>query len=499
LGSQPRGYAVEMSGIAGILLLEGSNAKALHDRMLSRIRHRGKATTHTHAASGGVAIISELGRRRKKRQTKQQMIALDSSEFPVSAMDRDLLHLAVTEKRSPRMQAVTAAALVSDGLSIYRSKDGTRPLYYAPLENGFAFASERKSLWALETGFVRPLDPGELVTFLWNGSSQSAQLDPRERPPLDETSTQEMLVAELSGHIRTAFERLRRVRRCGVLFSGGVDSTLAALMASRVCENTTLITVSSETAKDVKASELAAKELNLQHRVIILTEENVWRALPEVIYAIETTNRMDVEIALPFFMAAADAHRQKCSIIVSGQGPDELFAGYSKHEEIMRGKGPEALKDELWAAVCATHEANIARDERAIAYHGVGAFFPYLYSDFVEAALKIPSGMLVRLDRAQRRKLIFRELGRSLSLPAKLANTRKQATQYSSGSSKMLLQAIRANVKEAEKLSKKAAEKIVQDVLDFIGNELGVPPQYGFVREFDINLGPIGQGGARKK
>jgi asparagine synthetase B (glutamine-hydrolysing) len=499
LGDGPRGYAVEMSGIAGILLLEGSNAGALHDKMLSRIRHRGTATTHTLTGSGGVALISELGRRRKKPKAPRQSIALDMSEFPVSDDHRERIRVALSEKRSPEIQAVTAAAFVNDGVSIYRSMDGTRPLYYAPLENGFAFASERKSLWALETGFVRPLDPGELVTFLWNGSSHSAQLEPRERPHLDETSTQDKLVAELREPLMTSFERLKTVRRCAVLFSGGVDSALAALIASRACKDTTLITVSSGAAKDLKSSKLAAKKLNLQHRVITLNEEKAWGVIPEVVYAIETTNRMDVEIALPFFMAAAEAHRQRCSIVVSGQGPDELFAGYSKHEDVLRNKGPQALKDELWAAICATHEANIARDERAIAYHGVGAFFPYLHSGFVKAALKIPARMLIRLDTTKKRKLIFRRLARDLGLPARVANARKHATQYSSGSGKILTQAIRANVKEAKKLGKKAAGTIVQDVLDFIGSKLGVPPQYGFVREFDVDLGPVKKRVAGKK
>lgn len=485
-----------MTGIVGYLQISGDDrAEENHEKMLKRLPHRGAAITHTYRQGDAHAIISYVG------EYKDECIAenvnglwtlmIDAIETSVSDECRENLARILMHQDAPPVNGAVAAGFERTGVRIYRSPDGIRPLYYAPLEEAFAFSTERKSIWALHTGFVRPIDPGELLVLMWNGASQSLHATTPHRPVILEGIPEKDWISRLQEKLEASFERMRATRKCAVLFSGGVDSALAALMTARYNKKTLLVSAASQESKDIDVTEKAAELLDLDHVIVPLEPDIVWKALPEIVYSAETTNRMDIEIAIPFFFAAQEARKRKCRLAISGQGPDELFAGYAKHETILADRGPDGLKEELWAEVSITHEANIARDERIVSYHELEAFFPYLSSEFVQTALQIPAEYLMSLGPPPKRKIIFRKLARAIGLPAKLANAKKHATQYSSGSGKMLMQSIKANVEDAKGLSKKKIILVIQDVLDYIGNELGVPPQFGFVREMDMDLGPV--------
>ena len=214
--------------------------------------------------------------------------------------------------------------------------------------------------------------------------------------------------------------------------------------------------------------------------------ETVWEILPEVIYAIETSKRMDVEIAIPFYLAAEAAKEEDCKVLVSGQGPDELFAGYARYEKSYMKNGAGKVREELWSDFSVTHEVNIARDEKAIAYHGLESFFPYLDQKFSDIALSTPIEFLLNPNRNPSRKILFRDLARKMGLPDHIANAQKHATQYSSGSSKVLQKAVAKNVPNAHNLSKKKTSFLVQNVLDTIAQEIGIPMVIGLKTNLDM-------------
>jgi asparagine synthetase B (glutamine-hydrolysing) len=200
---------------------------------------------------------------------------------------------------------------------------------------------------------------------------------------------------------------------------------------------------------------------------------------------------MDVEIALPFYLASKKAAEEDCTTVISGQGPDELFAGYAKHVQMYIEKGPDALMEQLWKEVSITYDANIERDERAIAAHGLESFFPYLDQNFVRASLSVPIEWKVSPDGTPQRKIIFRELAQLLGVPEKIANAPKSATQYSSGSSKVLLESVTEHVDEFSNMSKKKASRHVQDVLNEIANEIQMPNVQQEERGLHLDLEPV--------
>jgi hypothetical protein len=73
-----------------------------------------------------------------------------------------------------------------------------------------------------------------------------------------------------------------------------------------------------------------------------------------------------------------------------------------------------------------------------------------------------------------------------MGLPDDIANAQKHATQYSSGSSKVLQKAVAKNVPNAHELSKKKTSFLVQNVLDTIAQEIGIPMVIGLKSNLDM-------------
>jgi asparagine synthetase B (glutamine-hydrolysing) len=177
--------------------------------------------------------------------------------------------------------------------------------------------------------------------------------------------------------------------------------------------------------------------------------------------------------------------------MVSGQGPDELFAGYEKHVRLFMDKGESALDNELRSEIKNTNRVNIERDEKAIAYNGLSAFFPYLNSQFMFEALTVPSRWKVTLGKNPERKVIFRELAINMGLPEEIALSPKKATQYSSGSQRIIRRAISEKVKSLPESQIKKKGALAQIVMDRIARELGMPIQSRSDVELDFDLGPV--------
>ncbi|MFW9800621.1 MAG: asparagine synthase C-terminal domain-containing protein, partial [Candidatus Thorarchaeota archaeon] len=226
---------------------------------------------------------------------------------------------------------------------------------------------------------------------------------------------------------------------------------------------------------DRRVADRSAKSIGLDLVEVEIEPNVVWEFLPRVIWAIESSKLMDVEIALPFFLAAQRASDDGLTIMVSGQGPDELFAGYSRHLRIYQEEGPDSLTLRLWEEVSRTHEVNIERDERAIASHGLRAFFPYLENRFVRLALTMPASWKIHPEETPSRKIVFRELARFLGLPEAITKIPKRATQYSSGSSSALQEAVSRHVKNASNLGRKKIVALTQSVLDRLSCDMGMP------------------------
>jgi asparagine synthetase B (glutamine-hydrolysing) len=471
-----------MAGIAGLIVTsEEYNSESILQEMSDAIRHRRCDSFHTVRHDNSQCMI--MGSR-----------SFDSIDDDLIIIDRnkDLILSDGTKSENfvSDFFGVVVVIVNKTGLRFIRTKDGTRTLYYGTMKNLFAFATERKSLWKIGVTKAHVLEPGEKISVSWQGNIVAEKVVTLEKPQRVYTSQNDALAA-LRRALLESFGRLRRDISCSVLFSGGVDSSLVATLAARRCKSTILVTTRSEGAHDGTVAASAASQLGLPLFTITLDSRSIWEILPQVIYSIESSRQLDVEIALPFYLAAQKAGLEGCTTVISGQGPDELFGGYARHVQIYNEKGPDALAQQLLDEVSVTHEANIERDERAIAAHGVESFFPYLNQQFVRTSLSVPIDWKVNPTGKPQRKVIFRKLAQLMGVSDEIANAPKSATQYSSGSARAILDSVAEHVEGFSNMSRKKVSRRVQDVLNEIANEIELPTVQKKDRHLHLDLEPV--------
>jgi asparagine synthase (glutamine-hydrolysing) len=464
-----------MAGITGIFTINDcTNASAVVRNMSNALQYRGNESLQQYNDStypDRTAIISIRGKKigLQHAELGQSRLVIVDSLFPlITDFKKELL------KDSQLFNAISIK-IDSAGLAVARSIDGSRGFYYARIDEGIIFASERKGIWRIVTEGIDILNPGQMLSISWTGESKITQFACLTSTQVQRSTDRKTAVEILKKTLKDSFKYIPKDEKCAVLFSGGVDSALVALMTMKECRDTLLVTALCKDSHDETAAIENAKVLGANHAIVLIDDKTIWDALPEVIYSIETSNRMQVEIALPFFLAAREARRRDCDLVISGQGPDELFAGYARYETLMQEQGSKALEKALANDVAVTHESNLQRDVRAIAFHGLEVFFPYLYPPFVEAALALPATLKIDFSEQPARKSIFRDLAVDLGLPEKMSKAPKRATQYSSGTSKLLTSVIKQRLESVERRAEHTATEIVQDVLDAIAAHLGIP------------------------
>ncbi|TFG13193.1 hypothetical protein EU537_06845 [Candidatus Thorarchaeota archaeon] len=357
---------------------------------------------------------------------------------------------------------------------VIRSQDGQIPLYVAANSDRTIFSTQRKALWNLNMPHVAVVFPGDVLTLRDSGHLR-VESSLRTGHSFKSQLQMKNIYKNMETLLLNSFSKLRGVDKAAVLFSGGVDSSMAVLLSRKYVDDLTLISAFGDESKDQKVAESHARMLDMDVQKVLLDFDLIWHILPEVIYSIETTNAMDVEIAIPFFLSARLAASNGRNLLISGQGPDEIFAGYARHVRIFKERGQKALQHELIENLSITHEANIARDMKAIEYSGCEAFFPYLSPPFVQYGLSIPPSYKIAPEGLPRRKVIFRKICTRMGLPEAIANKVKSATQYSSGSSKLLLKGIAENIKKLKGASKRDLRRALPDVLKQIGYIVGIP------------------------
>ena len=228
------------------------------------------------------------------------------------------------------------------------------------------------------------------------------------------------------GAVRDALDRaLSDIDEDGlaVAFSGGVDS---ALLAAAL--DVPLYTVGFPDSQDLANARSAADLLDAELRVVELDHDQLRAAIGPVVRATGRTNAMDVQIALPVYLAASQAATDGVDRLALGQGVDELFGGYAKV-----AAAPDDPRVEAGTVRGARREVvrslpdQLERDSLVVWAAGVAPVTPFVHDAVVRAALELP-GELIAGDR---RKIAFRDAARQW-LPPEIADRDKKAVQYGS-------------------------------------------------------------------
>ena len=330
---------------------------------------------------------------------------------------------------------------------------GVKPLFYINRDKYFAFASEKKALWHLlmeidgmsfEEAYNYPvsrLNPNSQLIYDLNENEyeveeniQKIRVDYFENN-YNTNTDYETCKKELEEALwDSVSKRTRGIDRVGIIYSGGVDSTLIAKMASEYCD-VILYTVGTEESEDIEYAEKASKDMGLKFRKKIIPPEEYEKYLLNVAYAIDEIDLMKLAVGIPIYVASEMAKEDGIKVVLSGQGADELFGGYNRYGKILSEKGKEGLKESLYNDVMNIYKVNLERDDHCTMANGVELRVPFLDKDVVEVGLSLP--IEYKLDDEGLRKKILRDIA-SNYIPDYIAYRPKKAAQYGSGSEKMI-------------------------------------------------------------
>lgn len=249
-------------------------------------------------------------------------------------------------------------------LFLARDPFGIKPLYFATTPRGTVFSSEKKSI--LETAPEMGIDTKNLdrraiehyVDLQYVPEPESLHTDIRRiesgcsafvEPGGEVVQTryfkpQFPIQKVAKGAEQEVFDRIARALEdsvekhmradvtVGSFLSGGIDSTAIATLAKRHNPNLLTFTTGFErkgfSEVDVAAESAAA--IGVEHIVKVVSPEEFAGAIPKIMWYLD--DPVADPALVPLYFVAAEA-RKHVKVVLSGEGADELFGGYTIYKE----------------------------------------------------------------------------------------------------------------------------------------------------------------------
>jgi len=328
---------------------------------------------------------------------------------------------------------------LAESIRIVAGRDvfGATPLYYGENETVCAVASERKALWKMGMEDVRSFPPGQLAVMDEHGFSfhpvKMLRMPPRETVDVETAARALQLLL-----LESTRKRVSDLEAVAVAFSGGVDSSVVAVLAENVGLDVQLVSVGLEGQREVMFAEEAAEALGLPLHLQTYTVSELEETLAKVLWLIEEPHVINACIAVPFYWLAEAASKLGYPVLLAGQGADELFGGYQRYLTEYGKSGAEAVEQKMFYDVENAYRANFQRDNQVCSFSGVELRLPFVDKDVVDFSLRLPLRLKINSVEDRLRKRVLRRVARNLEIPSFMADKRKKAIQYTTGVTKAL-------------------------------------------------------------
>lgn len=173
-----------------------------------------------------------------------------------------------------------------------------------------------------------------------------------------------------------------------ILLSGGLDASILASIGSRFTSLKAFTVAFDEgEASDLTYARLVAKHLGLDHSIHIFTRAEIFQAIPRVVDLVRSFDPMEIRNDVAIFIALNQVRSSGFTAVMTGDGCDELFAGYS----FLSSYSGDRLRLELEKLQNAMSFSSVALG-RAI---GVEVRLPFLEPEVRSFARKVDSSYLL--------------------------------------------------------------------------------------------------------
>ena len=288
---------------------------------------------------------------------------------------------------------------------IYIARDplGIRPLYKMKNSYLYGFASELKTLEYFynknaNNRWIEQFEPGTYSIYGKENTIWSPILEHQKYFLFPVPSTLpkgQGMISNIGDLLKHAVEKRCSTteRPVACLLSGGLDSSLIASIVANYFvhfKNKQIETYSIglENSEDIKYAKKVADYIKSKHTEIIITEKEMFEAIPEVIEAIESYDTTTVRASIGnYLLGKYISKHSEAKVIFNGDGSDELFGGYlymnkCKDDVEFDKETRRLLKD--------IHMYDVLRSDKSISSNGLEPRTPFLDRTFVSYILSLP-------------------------------------------------------------------------------------------------------------
>lgn len=249
--------------------------------------------------------------------------------------------------------------------------------------------------------------------------------------------------------------------KIGVLLSGGVDSTLVALLAKQALQDkkgkgdrvgkggkgdkgdkggkeskedtgeivgyAAGLDTGEGAAADLQWAERAARFLGIelrQRRFDLEGADAIIRKTARILQEADAqVNAVSVGVGAVMLAAGELARGDGVAMLFSGLGAEETFAGYQRHEQA------QEINEECWRGLGGMWQRDFTRDCAIASALGLRLLTPFLDERVIRAAMALPAELKIREGR---KKWALRKAAEGMGLPEEFAWRKKKAAQYGS-------------------------------------------------------------------
>ena len=291
----------------------------------------------------------------------------------------------------------------------YAGRDpyGVRPLYMFEEAGNTGFASELKVLYDLVTdkSLIHQFPPGHYAViskdtvitrytaFTFGNIMYANKNEDHDNPSIVSRSIVDYLSYAVKKRVIGTTER-----PVACLLSGGLDSSLIAALVNKYivyCNGNNIndkpvlktFSIGLPGSEDLKYARIVADHIGSDHHEVVVSEEDFFNAIPEVIQAIESYDTTTVRASVGNYLIAKYIKANTdCKVIFNGDGADELMGGY-----LYMRKAPDAYEfdAECRRLLRDIHQFDVLRSDKSISSHGLEPRTPFLDRGWVEFYLSI--------------------------------------------------------------------------------------------------------------
>uniref|UniRef100_A0A6C0KRL0 asparagine synthase (glutamine-hydrolyzing) n=1 Tax=viral metagenome TaxID=1070528 RepID=A0A6C0KRL0_9ZZZZ len=323
---------------------------------------------------------------------------------------------------------------------IYIARDplGVRPLYYLKGKNNnniYGFSSELKCLEYFYNSdnvnsYIEQFKPGTYSIYNLSNkvnSNWEPVLYGENIPYFIPSFSYNWLHNNFTLHFEneiylkiSAYLNIAVTKRCftterpiACLLSGGLDSSLIAALVNNYLKLNNIDTkletysIGLKDSEDLKYARIVADYLDTNHTEIIVTEDEMFNIIPEVIKAIESYDTTTVRASIGnYLLGKYISGNSHAKVIFNGDGSDELFGGY-----LYMNKCPDDIEfdKETRRLLKDIHLFDVLRSDKSISSNGLEPRTPFLDRNFVNFILSIPSFYRNHNNKFSIEKFILRE------------------------------------------------------------------------------------------